>query len=70
MPKVQMNGRRVAIIGGLRTPFAKQGTAYKNVTALQLAQLVSAELLQQLDLDPAIIEASRLWSGDAIGWCT
>ena len=34
--------RRVAIVLGLRTPFAKQGTAYRNLTALDLGKLVVA----------------------------
>ena len=29
----------VVVIGGLRTPFAKVGTAYKSLSALQLGEL-------------------------------
>jgi acetyl-CoA acyltransferase len=52
----QVNGRRVAIIAGLRTPFAKQGTAFKDLTALELGQLVCAELLERVTLEPEEIE--------------
>src|SRR5262245_4796033 len=38
---------RVAIVAGLRTPFAKQGTAYKNLSALDLGKLVVTELIQR-----------------------
>ncbi len=52
----QNNGRRVAIIAGLRTPFAKQGTAFKDLTALDLGQMVCAELLERTEIDPAEID--------------
>jgi len=39
------NGTRVAIVAGLRTPFAKQSTAYRHLSALELGQTVVAELL-------------------------
>ncbi|HEY3257122.1 MAG TPA: acetyl-CoA C-acyltransferase, partial [Polyangiaceae bacterium] len=44
--------RRVAIVSGLRTPFAKQGSAYKDLSALELAKIVVAELLQRTGLEP------------------
>src|ERR1700679_2501999 len=43
---------RIAIVQGLRTPFARQGTAYKALSALDLAKIVVAELLQRAELDP------------------
>ena len=42
--------RRVAIVAGLRTPFAKQGSAYKDLSALDLGKIVVAELLQRTGL--------------------
>src|SRR5450755_567896 len=48
--------RRVAIVAGLRTPFAKQGTAYRDLTALQLGKLVVAELLQRTGIEPSEIQ--------------
>jgi len=46
----------VAIVAGLRTPFAKQWSAYREVSALDLANIVVAELLQRVDLDPKEIQ--------------
>lgn len=40
-------GRRVAIVDGLRTPFVKSGTDFKDLSALDLATGVVAELLQR-----------------------
>jgi len=49
-------GRRVAIVDGLRTPFVKSGTVFKNLTSLQLGSAVVAELLQRSGLDGALID--------------
>lgn len=49
-------GERVAIVAGLRTPFARQLTAYPDMNAVDLGVLVTNELLSRLDLDPALIE--------------
>lgn len=48
--------RRVAIVSGLRTPFAKQGSAYKDLSALELGKIVVAELLQRTGLDPREVQ--------------
>lgn len=45
-------GRRVAILGGVRTPFAKRGTALKNLSALDLGRIACAELIERLEIDP------------------
>jgi acetyl-CoA acyltransferase len=37
--------RRVAIVSGLRTPFLKQGTGFRNMSALDMGASVVAELL-------------------------
>lgn len=47
---------RVAIVAGLRTPFAKQGTAYRNVSALDLGAMVVNELMTRTGLDPHEVE--------------
>jgi acetyl-CoA acyltransferase len=47
---------RIAIVRGLRTPFAKRATAYANVSALDLAKLTVAELLARADIHPREIE--------------
>jgi acetyl-CoA acyltransferase len=43
--------RRVAVIGGCRTPFCKAGTALRALSAVDLGRLVVAELLHRLELD-------------------
>lgn len=50
------SGQRVAIVAGLRTPFARQLTAYKDLNAVDLGVLVTNELLNRLNLDPDLIE--------------
>ena len=50
------DAKRVAIVSGLRTPFAKQWTAYKDVSALRLGTIVVSELLERTGLDPSEIE--------------
>src|ERR687892_1990025 len=44
-------GRRVAIIAGVRTPFMKSGTAFRDVSAVALARHASRELLFRSELD-------------------
>ena len=48
--------RRVAIVAGLRTPFAKQGSAYRQLSALDLGKIVVAELLQRTGLEPGEVQ--------------
>ena len=45
------NGRRVAIVAGLRTPFSKSGTTFRTLTAQELGKFVVAELVQRTSLD-------------------
>jgi acetyl-CoA acyltransferase len=47
---------RIAIIGGLRTPFAHRAGVYWGLSALDLARLVVRELLARVELDPAEVE--------------
>jgi acetyl-CoA acyltransferase len=47
---------RVAVIRGLRTPFAKSGTHYAHLSALDLGKLVVAELVQRATIDPAEVQ--------------
>ena len=49
-------GDRIAVVAGLRTPFAKQATVYHGVPALDLGKMVVAEMLQRAELDPKEIE--------------
>ena len=46
-----LRGRRVAIVAGLRTPFAKSGTVFRDVTATALARHAARELLVRSELD-------------------
>jgi len=43
--------RRPCIVAGLRTPFARSGTVFRDVTAVQLARRVTQELLERTALD-------------------
>ncbi|HEX8253492.1 MAG TPA: acetyl-CoA C-acyltransferase FadI [Thermoanaerobaculia bacterium] len=47
---------RVAVVRGLRTPFAKSGTHYSHLSALDLGKLVVTELVQRSGLDPSEIQ--------------
>jgi len=49
-------GKRVAVVRGLRTPFAKQGSVYKDLSALDLGKTVVNELVQRVGIDPAEIQ--------------
>jgi acetyl-CoA acyltransferase len=44
-------GRRVAIIDGCRTPFAKSGTDFKDVTSTELGKAAVRELIARTELD-------------------
>jgi len=44
-------GRRVAIVAGVRTPFVKSGTAFRDLTAVTLARLAARELLFRSEID-------------------
>jgi len=48
--------RSVAIVGGVRTPFAKRGAELAPLSALQLGTLACTELMERLDLDPEQVQ--------------
>jgi acetyl-CoA acyltransferase len=48
--------RRVAIVDGLRTPFAKSGTVLRNESTLDLASSVVAELVARTGIDAATVD--------------
>ncbi len=50
------NRRRVAIVAGVRTPFARSGTTLKDYTALDLGKFAVAELMQRTNLDGALVD--------------
>jgi len=47
---------RVAIVSGLRTPFAKSGTVYSDLSALDLGKACVAELLQRSGVKPSAVQ--------------
>ena len=53
---VAPNGRRVAIIAGCRTPFAKSGTTLKDISAVELARLATRELLVRTEIAPGEVD--------------
>jgi acetyl-CoA acyltransferase len=50
------NGRRVAIIEGVRTPFARAGTTLRHLSAIDLGKIAVGELIQRTSVDPASID--------------
>jgi len=57
MTTLGTNGRRVAVVAGVRTPFARAGTALKDFTAIELGKLCVAELIQRANLDGKEVNA-------------
>lgn len=51
------NGRRVAIVAGVRTPFTRAGTSFKSLSAIELGKLCVSELLQRSNLSGKEVEA-------------
>lgn len=49
-------GERIAVVAGLRTPFAKQATAFHGVPAVDLGKMVVNELMQKHEIDPKIVD--------------
>lgn len=49
-------GERIAIVAGLRTPFAKQATAFHGVSALDMGKMVVNEMISRTELDPKEVE--------------
>ena len=56
MPSYGSPGRRVAIVAGVRTPFARSGTTLKNLSAIELGKHCVAELLQRTEIDGKLVE--------------
>jgi len=51
------NGRRVAIVAGVRTPFARAGTVLRGLSAIDLGRRCVSELLERTELDGSLVEA-------------
>jgi acetyl-CoA acyltransferase len=57
MPSLGTQGRRVAIVAGLRTPFARAGTTLKSLSAIDLGKHVVAELIQRSGVEGKSVDA-------------
>ncbi len=49
-------GRRIAIIAGVRTPFAKAGTTLRALSAIELGKIAVSELVHRTELDPKTLD--------------
>ena len=56
LPLVTRQGDRIAIVSGLRTPFARQATAFHGVNAIELGKMAVGEMLARSEIAPEIIE--------------
>jgi len=50
------NGRRVAIIAGVRTPFAKAGSDLRHLSAIELGKMAVSELVHRSGVDPKTVD--------------
>ena len=50
------NGRRVAIVAGVRTPFTRAGTVLRSLSAIELGRLCVSELLERTELEGGLVE--------------
>jgi acetyl-CoA acyltransferase len=48
--------RRVAIVAGVRTPFAKAGSELRHLSAIELGKMAVSELVHRSGVDPATID--------------
>src|SRR5262245_6507289 len=48
--------REVVIVEGLRTPYVKAGTAFKELPAQELGRIVVQELIERTAVDPEMID--------------
>lgn len=51
-----MTDRDVVVIGGVRTPFARAGTWFRSVSAVELGRVAVREAIERLDLDPEAVD--------------
>src|SRR3990172_4126449 len=52
-----MPERRVAVIAGCRTPFARSGTVFRDLNAVELGKACVRELLERTEADPSCVGA-------------
>ena len=48
---------RIVIAGGIRTPYVKAGTVFKDLSAVDLGRMVTAELMARTGIDPGIVDS-------------
>lgn len=53
---VPVTGRRVAIVAGVRTPFARSGTVLRDAPGVAMARHAARELLYRAELDGALVD--------------
>src|SRR5688500_17515642 len=56
MPDSEAMKRRVAVIAGCRTAFARAGTELSQMSPVQLGTLAVRELIHRAELDPDVVE--------------
>ncbi len=56
LPLITRQGDRIAIVSGLRTPFARQATAFHGIPAVDLGKMVVGEMLARSEIPPEVIE--------------
>jgi acetyl-CoA acyltransferase len=49
-------GKRIAVVAGLRTPFAKQLTYFSDLNPLELGKMVVNEMMQRSEIDPNLVD--------------
>lgn len=59
-----LTGDRIAVVAGLRTPFAKMATAFHGIPAVELGQMVVSEMLARHDI--AVSEIEQLVYGQVV----
>lgn len=55
-PLTTRQGDRIAVVSGIRTPFAKQSTAFISTPAVDLGKLAVKALMDKTDIDPKLID--------------
>ncbi len=58
LPLITRQGDRIAIVSGLRTPFARQATAFHGVPAIDLGKMVVGEMLARSEIP---LKLSNSW---------
>ncbi|MDQ2970127.1 MAG: acetyl-CoA C-acyltransferase FadI [Acidobacteriota bacterium] len=56
MTQFAASRRRVAVVAGIRTPFARSGTSFEDVTAVELGGMAVKELVARYDVDGSAVD--------------